>query len=241
MLGAGIGHLKQGATPVPSPAPWAPPAAETTPPTSSATPPAPAGHSRPVSRRLRVTHECNGPRPCQCRLAPGHPDPLERRRDSSFLVRDPATRCGCRGGGGVVVVVVVVGGEVVVVPLDPPVPPVFTFVGAMVGCWGLIDHQRQTRSSYCPSPDRVLISSETIEGIPSRVTWCVPFARVNEPSPRTPFPTGTFCPGAKRTGAKRLHTGPCSDCDPSSPRSSDTERRRCSTSTSVPTPRSVRP
>jgi small-conductance mechanosensitive channel len=40
MLGAGIGHLKQGATPVPSPAPWVPPAPETAPPTSGATPPA---------------------------------------------------------------------------------------------------------------------------------------------------------------------------------------------------------
>jgi small-conductance mechanosensitive channel len=39
MLGAGIGHLKQGATPVPSPAPWVPPVAET-PPTSTAPPPA---------------------------------------------------------------------------------------------------------------------------------------------------------------------------------------------------------
>jgi hypothetical protein len=35
-------------------------------------------------------------------------------------------------GGGVVVVVV--GGDVVVVPLDPPLAPVFTFVGAIVGC-----------------------------------------------------------------------------------------------------------
>jgi hypothetical protein len=43
-------------------------------------------------------------------------------------------------GGGVVVVVV--GGDVVVVALDPPLPPAFTFVGAIVGCWGLIDHQR---------------------------------------------------------------------------------------------------
>jgi hypothetical protein len=42
----------------------------------------------------------------------------------------------------VVVVDVVVGGDVVVVPPDPPVPPAFTLVGAMVGCSGLIDHQR---------------------------------------------------------------------------------------------------
>jgi len=42
MLGAGIGHLRQGATPVPSPAPWAPPDAETTPPTSAATSPSSA-------------------------------------------------------------------------------------------------------------------------------------------------------------------------------------------------------
>jgi small-conductance mechanosensitive channel len=40
MLGAGIGHLKQGATPVPSPAPWAPPLPEPAPSASAATPPA---------------------------------------------------------------------------------------------------------------------------------------------------------------------------------------------------------
>jgi small-conductance mechanosensitive channel len=39
MLGAGIGHLKPGATPVPSPAPWAPPEPAT--PTSTDTPTAP--------------------------------------------------------------------------------------------------------------------------------------------------------------------------------------------------------
>jgi hypothetical protein len=39
----------------------------------------------------------------------------------------------------VVVVDVVVGGDVVVVPPDPPA---FTLVGAIVGCSGLIDHQR---------------------------------------------------------------------------------------------------
>jgi small-conductance mechanosensitive channel len=49
MLGAGIGHLKQGATPVPSPAPWAPPAAATTPPASSATPPVSATASPSAS------------------------------------------------------------------------------------------------------------------------------------------------------------------------------------------------
>jgi small-conductance mechanosensitive channel len=41
MLGAGIGHLKQGASPIPSPPPWAPPnATPTAPPTSAASSPA---------------------------------------------------------------------------------------------------------------------------------------------------------------------------------------------------------
>jgi hypothetical protein len=41
MLGAGIGHLKQGASPIPSPPPWAPPnALPTTPPANSPSQPA---------------------------------------------------------------------------------------------------------------------------------------------------------------------------------------------------------
>jgi small-conductance mechanosensitive channel len=50
MLGAGIGHLKQGATPIPSPAPWAPPN-PTTPDSAASTPaptPSPAPSAAPA-------------------------------------------------------------------------------------------------------------------------------------------------------------------------------------------------
>jgi small-conductance mechanosensitive channel len=74
MLGAGIGHLKQGATPVPSPAPWAPPAAETTPPTSSATPPAPAGPLAPgESPSPSDSPSATGQDPANAGLPPGTP------------------------------------------------------------------------------------------------------------------------------------------------------------------------
>src|ERR1700677_890558 len=51
MLGAGIGHLKQGASPIPSPPPWAPPTATPTTPSSAASPaptPTPAQDATPV-------------------------------------------------------------------------------------------------------------------------------------------------------------------------------------------------
>jgi hypothetical protein len=68
MLGAGIGHLKQGATPVPSPAPWAPPAATTTPSTRSATPPAASEPPSPSA-----SPSATGQDPANTGLPPGTP------------------------------------------------------------------------------------------------------------------------------------------------------------------------
>ncbi len=104
MLGAGIGHLKQGAAPIPSPPPWAPPV----PGTQNSAPPAsapPAPNEKPASGEAASGRKT--PRPTRdCLRELPRSNPASRLCQS--LVRDPAPRRsgrrgwrrGCRGRRG---------------------------------------------------------------------------------------------------------------------------------------------
>ncbi|MGC1238332.1 MAG: mechanosensitive ion channel domain-containing protein [Acidimicrobiales bacterium] len=74
MLGAGIGHLKQGASPIPSPPPWAPPSATPTETPSSAASPAPTPTpAQSATPAPTASPGATGQDPSNAGLPPGTP------------------------------------------------------------------------------------------------------------------------------------------------------------------------